>query len=38
MNHLLILPILLPLFAGAALLMLPSLERIKRTLSIIACL
>ena len=38
MNHLLILPILLPLFAGAALLMLPSLERIKRTLSILACL
>lgn len=38
MNHLLILPILIPLLAGALLLVLPSHERLKRTLSLLATL
>ena len=38
MSHWPILPILLPLFAGALLLILPSHERLKRTLSLLATL
>ena len=38
MNHLPILPILLPLLAGALLLLLPSRERLKRGLSLLATL
>ncbi len=38
MNHLLVLPILIPLLAGALLLVLPSHERLKRTLSLLATL
>lgn len=38
MNHLPILPILLPLLAGALLLVLPSYERLKRSLSLLATL
>ncbi|MDD0844298.1 monovalent cation/H+ antiporter subunit D [Pseudomonas sp. Gutcm_11s] len=38
MNHLLILPILLPMLAGALLLVLPSHERLKRGLSLLATL
>lgn len=38
MSHLSILPILIPMFAGALLLMLPSLERLKRGISVIATL
>jgi multicomponent K+:H+ antiporter subunit D len=37
-NHLLILPILLPLFAGALLLVLPSREALKRGVSLLATL
>ncbi|MBD9416295.1 monovalent cation/H+ antiporter subunit D [Pseudomonas sp. PDM16] len=38
MNHLIILPILVPLLVGALLLVLPSHERLKRTLSLFATL
>lgn len=38
MNHLIILPILIPLLVGALLLVLPSHERLKRTLSLLATL
>ena len=38
MNHLIILPILVPLLVGALLLVLPSHERLKRTLSLLATL
>lgn len=38
MSHLSILPILIPMFAGALLLMLPSLERLKRSISVLATL
>jgi multicomponent K+:H+ antiporter subunit D len=38
LNHLIILPILIPLLVGALLLVLPSLERLKRTLSLLATL
>ncbi|WP_220814402.1 monovalent cation/H+ antiporter subunit D [Pseudomonas paralcaligenes] len=38
MNHLIILPILIPLLVGALLLVLPSHERLKRTLSVLAVL
>lgn len=38
MSHLSILPILIPMLAGALLLMLPSLERLKRSISVLATL
>ncbi|WP_271411332.1 monovalent cation/H+ antiporter subunit D [Pseudomonas sp. Q1-7] len=38
MTHLTILPILIPLFTGALLLILPSIERLKRSLSVLATL
>ncbi|MFZ6045488.1 monovalent cation/H+ antiporter subunit D [Pseudomonas sp. CR3202] len=38
MMHLPILPILIPLFAGALLLMLPSMERLKRSISVVSTL
>ncbi|MBT8764639.1 monovalent cation/H+ antiporter subunit D [Metapseudomonas boanensis] len=38
MSHLPILPVLIPLFAGGLLLMLPSHERLKRSLSLLATL
>ncbi|HSC84721.1 MAG TPA: monovalent cation/H+ antiporter subunit D [Pseudomonas sp.] len=38
MNHLPILPVLLPLFVGSLLLVLPSHERLKRALSLLATL
>ncbi|WP_044871637.1 monovalent cation/H+ antiporter subunit D [Pseudomonas sp. LFM046] len=38
MTHLSILPILIPLFSGALLLVLPSNERLKRTVSVLATL
>jgi multicomponent K+:H+ antiporter subunit D len=38
LNHLIILPILIPLLVGALLLVLPSHERLKRTLSLLASL
>lgn len=38
MIHLMILPILIPLFTGALLLVLPSNERLKRSLSVLATL
>lgn len=38
MIHLMILPILIPLLTGALLLVLPSNERLKRSLSVLATL
>ncbi|WAG80577.1 monovalent cation/H+ antiporter subunit D [Metapseudomonas furukawaii] len=38
MTHLTILPILIPLFAGSLLLMLPSMERLKRSISVLSTL
>ncbi|TXH97445.1 MAG: monovalent cation/H+ antiporter subunit D [Pseudomonas sp.] len=38
MKHLIILPILIPLLTGALLLVLPSIERLKRSLSLLAML